>query len=359
MAAGPRSCGLSHDVEKTRRREASPKWQAGVVLTRPVDLDDADLAAVLIEGWGLSPVALEYLAVGFGSHHWRATAASTVWFVTVDDLVAKRGEPDEALAQVRERLMAALMTAAALHDAGYEFVVAPVRTNEGQVARHLGDRYVVAVYRWVHGQTCDYGNYADTSHRDAVVRNIATLHRSPVDCRRAALTETFAIDRRSDLFDACSQLDDRWEFGPFSELARQLLARHSDAVARAFARYDALVAVVGSRPQRNVLTHGEPHPANTITTEHGVVLIDWDTALIAPPERDLWDLVGQASSVAAQYESLTGVRVDHDAVTLYRLAWDLAETALYISDFCQPHERTNDTTEAWQNLQHHLAPTRW
>ncbi|MPZ79263.1 MAG: phosphotransferase [Actinophytocola sp.] len=39
--------------------------------------------------------------------------------------------------------------------------------------------------------------------------------------------------------------------------------------------------------------HGEPHRGNTITTPNGVVLIDWDTTLIAAPERDLWALVGE------------------------------------------------------------------
>jgi spectinomycin phosphotransferase/16S rRNA (guanine(1405)-N(7))-methyltransferase len=108
-----------------------------------------------------------------------------------------------------------------------------------------------------------------------------------------------------------------------------------------------------------VLTHGEPHPANTITTEHGVVLVDWDTALLAPPERDLWDMIGEDASVAAQYEALTGVAIDPDAVELYRRAWDLAEVAIYVTELRRPHERTADVDESWTNLQQYLDPTRW
>ncbi len=81
-------------------------------------------------------------------------------------------------------------------------------------------------------------------------------------------------------------------------------------------------------------------------------------ALIAPPERDLWDLIGEEPSVTAQYEALTGIRVNHNAVQLYRLAWDLSEIAIYVSEFRQPHERTDDMSEAWHNLQHFLDPTR-
>ena len=56
---------------------------------------------------------------------------------------------------------------------------------------------------------------------------------------------------------------------------------------------------------------------------------------------------------------MTGIRVDQAAIELYRLAWDLSEIAIYISDFRQPHEPTEDMSEAWENLQHYLDPTRW
>ena len=255
--------------------------------------------------------------------------------------------------------MAALATADALRNAGIEFVVAPVRTDDGDIVCNLSDRYVVAVYPLVHGVTYDYGSFSDDAHRDAVVRNIAALHCSPKSCRRWALNDTLSIPRRAELFDSCAQVHDRWASGPFADPARRLPARHAAAVGRAFDTYDALAINVSSQPQRFVLTHGEPHPANTITTGSGVLLIDWDTALIAPPERDLWDLAGQDPSFAARYESLTGTPVNDDSVELYRLAWDLSEIAIYISDFRRPHERTEDMSEAWQNLQHFLDPTRW
>jgi spectinomycin phosphotransferase/16S rRNA (guanine(1405)-N(7))-methyltransferase len=330
-----------------------------VVFTQPTDVADADLMAVLADGWGLDVVSLGYLAVGFGSHHWQATTASIGWFVTVDDLIAKRREPDEAMQQTYDRLVAALTTAVGLRDAGLEFVVAPMRTTDGDVVRRLGDRYVVAVYPLVPGETYDYGNYTDATHRDDVVSHLATLHRSPSPCRRWAWTDTFSISRRAELFAACSNLHDVWDVGPFAEPARQLLARHADAVAHLFDVYDGLAAVVAHQDERFVLTHGEPHVANTITTDRGVVLVDWDTALIAPPERDLWDLIGEEPSIGPRYEALTGTRVDREAIEMYRLAWDLSEISIYVSDFRNPHQRTHDTEEAWQNLQHFLDPTRW
>jgi len=99
------------------------------------------------------------------------------------------------------------------------------------------------------------------------------------------------------------------------------------------------------------VTHGEPHRANTITTSEGPVLVDWDTALIAPPERDLWALAGEGPGVLQAYETLTSVRPDRQALNLYRLAWDLAEIAIYVRDFREAHTENADTEVAWGGLQ--------
>jgi spectinomycin phosphotransferase/16S rRNA (guanine(1405)-N(7))-methyltransferase len=292
---------------------------------------------------------VEYVAVGFGSHHWRAATASGDWFVTVDDLAAKR----------RDRLVAALATVRVLSEAGFVFVVGPVPASDGSIVVELTERYVIAVYPLIAGRTHSYGDYTETAHRDEVVRHLAALHGAPASCRRWAQTETFEIHRRDEFDLARAELHQPWDSGPFAEPARRLLAQHIEAVERAFEKYDGLAADVSARSSRFVLTHGEPHPANTISTDHGVVLVDWDTALIAPPERDLWDLAGQDPDVVTQYERLTGVAVELDAVELYRLAWDLGEIAIYVSDFHRPHEASQDMSQAWINFQHYMDPNRW
>ena len=67
------------------------------------------------------------------------------------------------------------------------------------------------------------------------------------------------------------------------------------------------MAAARAQPSGAVLTHGEPHPGNTMLTADGWVLIDWDTALAAPPERDLWSLDPGDGSVLDAYARLTGV----------------------------------------------------
>jgi hypothetical protein len=42
------------------------------------------------------------------------------------------------------------------------------------------------------------------------------------------------------------------------------------------------------------------------------LLIDWDTALIGPPERDLWSLEPGDGTILREYEQATGVAADPD-----------------------------------------------
>jgi len=69
------------------------------------------------------------------------------------------------------------------------------------------------------------------------------------------------------------------------------------------AHYDALVVSVGASREPMVITHGEPHRANTIVTTAGVALIDWDTALLARRERDLWMLIDEDFSAPCRATS--------------------------------------------------------
>jgi spectinomycin phosphotransferase/16S rRNA (guanine(1405)-N(7))-methyltransferase len=92
-----------------------------------------------------------------------------------------------------------------------------------------------------------------------------------------------------------------------------------------------------------VLTHGEPHTGNTLRTTNGWKLIDWDTALIAPPERDLWLLGGDLTA----YTAATGVAVQPELLDMYRLRWDIADLAIEVHRFRRPHTGTADDEEGF------------
>jgi spectinomycin phosphotransferase/16S rRNA (guanine(1405)-N(7))-methyltransferase len=134
--------------------------------------------------------------------------------------------------------------------------------------------------------------------------------------------------------------------GPYARQAADLFVTHAAAVRHLLARYDVLTA--GVDPHRAVLTHGEPHPGNTMRTADGWRLVDWDTTLIAQPERDLWMLGPDAQKA---YGEAAGVAPRPEMLRMYRTRWDLSDLAVEADRFRHPHTGTADDAESWTILQ--------
>jgi spectinomycin phosphotransferase/16S rRNA (guanine(1405)-N(7))-methyltransferase len=129
-----------------------------------------------------------------------------------------------------------------------------------------------------------------------------------------------------------------------------LLIDNEAEISRLSARYRTLVAQYLSDPGPVVVTHGEIHPGNVMVTSKGWVIVDWDTVLVAPPERDLWRLAQGGGSVLRAYADATGTAPNEWLVDLYGIRWDLAEVASFAAEFRKPHEDTEDSRKALEIL---------
>ena len=329
------------------------------MFTQPDDLTDDAVADTLLRGWGLVADGVAYAALGFGSHHWNAVVGDTKWFVTVDDLDARLQHAGETRLRARQRLTAALSTAQAIQRRGRSFVVAPVPSLAGSVLDDVDERYVLALYPHIDGRAGSWGRYETQAERFAVIDRLVDIHGATQIVKSIAGADDFSIPSRDRLTVALAETSSSWSTGPYAERTRALLVRHADDLNSVLSRYDDLVARVRQSADEPVVTHGEPHPGNVIFTPDGASLIDWDTTLLAPHERDLWSLIDEDPEVAPYYTSKSERSLNEDALRLYRLWWDLCEISLYVAEFHTPHIDSADTQTAWQGLEKYLDPNRW
>jgi len=328
------------------------------VLAEPTDLDRAELAGALERHWRLRAPELEYMPVGFGSHHWRAVdGAGAQHFITVDDLEAGfQASPDTDVAFAA--LERAFNTAAFLRDqASLEFVVAPLPDAEGAVIRRLSKRYGVTVSPLVAGEASQWGPWESVADRRAMGVVLARLHATTTEIPAGLpRREDFAIPSRTVLVNALADLEGEWESGPFAEPTRRLLAETGGELQHRLCEYDELVAEVSRSSEPWVITHGEPHRANVIRAADGsMLLVDWDTTLFAPRERDLRMVLDDDLTGWDEYRAVFGdCALDRRVIELYRRWWDLADTAIYVALFRNPHERDANTVASWENLTHYL-----
>jgi spectinomycin phosphotransferase len=318
------------------------------------------LSAALSEGWGFRPASLNYQAVGFGSHHWLAVdSGGRTLFATVDDLSEKRRDDTDTASAMFGRLEQAFESALSLRrDAGLDFVVAPLPAADTRLLWRLSDRYSLVVHPYLADcQSRQDGEFESSADRDAVLAMLVRLHSAKAT---PPPTDNFAVPDRAALHAAVRSAGEPWRAGPYASRCRDLLARHAADLSALLAVFDELVGRVRGRVGRMVITHGEPNASNVLKTPTGFVFVDWESALLAPPERDLWPLAESDPGVLDAYTAATGTDIDMDALALHRMWYDLAEISQYVSWFRGDHDDTADAAEGWKNLQYFLRPAqRW
>jgi spectinomycin phosphotransferase len=330
------------------------------VFTRPDDLSEGQIRAELAAGWNFAAETLSYLPVGFGAHHWcAADTAGRQLFLIVHDLPHMLHSRLDTVQAAFGRLERAFGCAVSLRrDANLEFVIAPLPTLSGQVVRRVSGRYSLAACPYLTGCEPGHDGQFAAADRPTVMRLLTELHRAtpavaPQRC-------DFGLQNADGLQAAMERTGEPWRTGRYGEQARALLARHAAGVTALMTAYRELAAEARSRPERCVVTHGEPGAANVLKTPAGFVIVDWDFVQLAPPERDLWDLAETDRSVLAAYTQATGTAIDSGALALFRMWYDLSEIAGYIELFRAAHDDTADTAESWKNLEYYLRPAeRW
>lgn len=327
----------------------------------PAGLATDRLRHVLADGWRIRAASLDYVPEGGGGYHWKLTdQAGQPRFVTVDDLDDK-----DWLGQTRQAVLdglgRALSTAAGLrHDAGLEFVVAPLATGGGDLLVRLDDQYTVSVFPYLAGRSHPFGPYSDERLRGEALDMIAALHQSTPAVRDRAPRHVPGFAGRADLDAFLLDPGVPWDGGPFSDQARDLVVHRTADIAQLTRGFDHLVDLTAAARAREVITHGEPHPANLMRAGGRLHLIDWDTVALAPPERDLSLIVAASGEGVDRYQKATGREVEPAVLTLYQVRWYLDDLASAIRMFRNRHRDTADTRRWWQGLAPRLEQLpRW
>ncbi len=225
--------------------------------------------------------------------------------------------------------------AAALSEEGLTFVLAPLRGKDQHVVHRIAEHPVV-VSPYVPGAPV----HATTAQEVAALAALVSqLH--AVSVRVPVPHEEYGFSFQEELDQALSMALVRDpQAGPYSQQTHRLIRAHCayleslQAEARRLARY------CRRHTGECVLTHGEPN-GNVLQTGDGrLLLFDWGTTALGPPERDWWDLASTSASITCRPEF----------ARFYHLRWILGEDAEYTGRFIQTHVGDRDDASMWNEL---------
>ncbi len=293
----------------------------------PTGISDDQVLDVVRREWDHAVDRVEHLPIGFGAHHWRASAAGVArWFATLDRPTSTR-PPDT--------YEAAYAAAHDLANGGLSFVLAGATTHHGRFTTDCGPG-LLSVTPWQEGESCGR-SFRDDAERDETTAMVLALHGTapPPSLRPwSTVVDPLLVDVLRDRAAA------PWLDGPLGEEARSALLTRIDAVAAWAAEHHRLLDLAKASRDRWVTTHGEPMPHNHLLTPTGRLLVDWESALLAPSERDTRDLVAAGAALSA----------DPAMARLFDLEWRLGEVDGYSVWFAAPHTGTDSDRVALAGL---------
>ncbi|GAA1943480.1 phosphotransferase family protein [Nocardioides hwasunensis] len=285
------------------------------MLERPSDVSDEQVLDVVRRHWEPRADGVEHLPVGWGAHHWRVdVAGEPVLFATLDPDLPRH---------IHATLEAAYGSAAALH---LDFVWPSIATVGGAYAVPAGTR-TSSANGWLEGTRPE-------ASVDELPDLLAALHTVAAPSSARAWTTEIVPD----LGDRLRLLLQQECPAPLGPSARELLLEHLTRVG-GWAREHARLLDLAD-PSTYVVTHGEPHVRNQWLARGRTWLIDWESLLLAPRERDLATLVHG------------GRDVPHDPrlVRLFDLEWRLSGIWSFAQWLQGPHAGDTDDRTALGGL---------
>ena len=321
------------------------------MLEKP-DLSDDLLAKCLRDAFGLRASQLDFLPLG-------ADVNTAVYRVVADDsrpyfLKLRRGPLDEMSVAVP----------AFLAGRGLRQIIPPLRTASGQLWSGL-DPFTLTLYPFVDGRDGYKVELTEAQWIElgAVLKRMHTV-RLPPALRRGLPRETYSPRYRSSVLAFQARLRGSRFADPIAAELAVFLPANAAVVRQLVDAAERLARQIQSRSQAVVLCHADLHNGNLLIGNDGSLhIVDWDTALLAPKERDLMFVgsgIGRAGNAAQEaawfYQGYGPAEVDPVALAYYRCERIVQDIDAFCEEILSTTEKSQDRSQGLRYLMNQFEP---
>ena len=251
------------------------------------DVQGAHIIECLETEYGLSTTEIAFLPLG-------ADVNTAVYRVVAEDgvqyfLKLRRGDFHSGVVTIPYWLA----------KEGMEPLIAPIATRAtGALWTHL-DTFTVILYPFVTGKS---GWEMELSHQQwkEVGEGLNALHSSvlPPELARPMPREEYAAVWRDRVTAFLEQAANQAVNDPVAAKLVEFLEEKRTTIRHIIMRARRLANILVQQPPDNCLCHGDPHAGNILVdTTNRLYIVDWDTLILAPKERDLMFIGGGVGGV--------------------------------------------------------------
>ena len=322
------------------------------MLIKP-DLKDEKIIACLRDAYGLTVEKIAFLPLGadFNTAVYRVTTSNHVDYF----LKLRRGEFIDASVLVPNYLA----------DLGIKQVIPPLATKTGQLWTNLAP-FTAILYPYVDGQ-----NGVETKlSKDQWVQfgsAIKKFHSSniPNSLTSGTPREVFSSKWRETVKAFLTRIENEVFKDPVAVKMALFLTSKRSEILKLVERAEELAITIQKQPLEYILCHADMHGWNLIVDkERALYIVDWDTLIFAPKERDLMFIgagIWNSGRTASEEESLFyqgygQAKINQDALCYYRYERIIQD----IGDYCEyiflSDEGGDDRMQCFEHLQPVFLP---
>ena len=322
------------------------------MLIKP-DLKDEKIIACLRDAYGLTIEKVAFLPLG-------ADFNTAVYRITTNN-----GSDYFLKLRSSEFLEASVSVPKYLADLGIKQVIPPLATKTEQLWTSLAS-FKAILYPYIEGR-----NGVDTKlsgdQWTKFGEAIKKLHSTdiPTSITKDIPRETFSSKWRETVKAFLMRIESKVFEEPVAVKMALFLKSKSSEILKVVERAEELAITIQKQPLDYVLCHADMHGWNLIIDkENALYVVDWDTLLFAPKERDLmfigagiWDSgLTAAEEESLFYQGYTQTKINQDAIAYYRFERIIQD----IGDYCEyiflSDEGGDDRMQCFEHLQPVFLP---
>jgi spectinomycin phosphotransferase len=252
-----------------------------------------------------------------------------------------------------------------LSDQGILQIIAPLATKTGQLWASL-DAFTVIVYPFVEGHNGYEVALSDRHWRDfgTGLKRIHTAAVPPALTRRIQ-RETYSAQARKTVKTFLSRLEDGAFDDPVAIKLAAFLQAKRDEIFDLVGRAERLARALQAHAPEFIVCHSDIHAGNVlIDVNDNFYIVDWDSPILAPKERDLMFVGGGQGFVGhtAQeeetlfYQGYGQTQIDPIALAYYRYERIIQDIAVYCEQLFLTTEGGEDREQSLRYLTSNFLP---
>lgn len=320
------------------------------MLTKP-NLKDEEIVACLKNEYEINVTTISFLPLGadFNTAVYRVTTKEIDYFLKL-----RNGKFLEASVLVPKHLA----------HLGTKQVIPPLATTTNQLWTSLGI-FKIILYPYVEG---DNGIERKLSSKQwaQIGKTIKKLHdtKIPKNITSGVPLETFSSKWRENVKTFLNQIENETFEYPVAKKAAIFLKSKKPKILKMIEQAENFALTIQKQQPKYVLCHADIHGWNLIINKNALFIVDWDTLIFAPKERDLmfigagiWNSGYSPDEEEHLFYQGYGQTITNQiAICYYRLERIIQDIGEYCQHIFLSEEGCGDKKQSFEYLKSNFLP---